>query len=60
MFNKESNLCYGLFLQDFTDIESKAFKKPHTLKKVDYQKIVEELCNTPLSDNKDDDNYMKN
>ena len=59
MFNKEFNLCFGLFLTDFTDIEIKAFKKPHTLKKVDYQKIVEELFNTPISDNKDDDNYIK-
>jgi len=37
----------------FNDIEIKAFKKPHTLKKVDYQKIVEELFNTPISDNKE-------
>ena len=29
------------------------------MKKVDYQKIVEELFNTPLSDNKDDDNSIK-
>ena len=59
MFNKEFTLCYGLFLNDFTDIEIKAFKKPHTLKNVDYQKIVEELFNTPISDNKDDGNYIK-
>ena len=29
------------------------------MKKVDYLKIVEELFNTPISDNKDDDNYIK-
>jgi len=59
MFNKDYNLCYGFFLKDFSDIEIKAFKKPHTLKRVNYKKFVDDLFATPISDNKDEDNYIK-
>ena len=59
MFNKDYNLCYGFFLKEFSDIEIKAFKKPHTLKKVNYNKFVDDLFATPISDNKDEDNYIK-
>ena len=59
MFNKVYNLVYGKFLNHFKDVEILAFKEPSSIKKVDYKKIVEDLYNFSISENNEEDIYIK-
>ena len=58
-FNKTFNLCYGKFLVHFKDVEILAFKAPSFVKKVDYNKIVQELYDTNIDDDEGMDKYCK-
>ena len=58
-FNKTYNLCYGMFLKDMDGLEILAYKQPSTLKNVNYKNIVDELYATKISDNPDEDIYIK-
>ena len=58
-FNKTYNVCYGMFLKHTDGIEILAYKQPSTMKKVDYKTIVDELYATKISDNPDEDIYIK-
>jgi hypothetical protein len=60
-FSKRFNLCYGMFLKkvinpDYTILY---FKKPSSIKKVDYQSIVDELWKSKISDDEYIDTYIK-
>ena len=72
-FNKRFNLCYGLFLKTFVSItlngtvcktsralDILAVKQPSFLKQVNYQKLIDELWKTKISDDKEMDNSVKN
>ena len=53
------NLVYGKFLNHFKDVGILAFKAPSSFKKVDYTKIVDDLYKTSISENNDEDIYIK-
>ena len=57
--NKTYNLCYGLFLKELKNITIISYKEPSNLKEVNYDKIIEELYNEHISDDKDIDTYIK-
>ena len=71
-FNKRFNLCYGLFLKKFVSIavdgtvcntsaalDILAVKQPSFLKPVNYQKLIDELWKTKISEDKEVDNSVK-
>ena len=61
-YNKTYNLCYGMFLkdpQDVKDVEIIAYKLPSAMKTTNYKSIVDELYSTKISDNPDEDIYIK-
>ena len=57
--NKTYNLCYGLFLKQLKNVNIISYKEPSNLKEVNYDKIIEELYNDHISDDKDIDIYIK-
>jgi hypothetical protein len=61
-FNKTYNLSYGMFLkdpEDVKDVEILAYKVPSTTRAVNYKAMVDELYATKISDNPDEDVYIK-
>ena len=62
-FNKKINLVYGKFLRKMVkeDIELKIlyYKQPSHIHRVDYNKVVNELWDTYISDDKDEDKQIK-
>ena len=58
-FNKTFNLCYGKFLKKFKDVEVLAVKHPSFVKNVNYNKIVEDLYKTTISEDDEMDKYCK-
>ena len=60
-FNKKFNIIYGKFLRkmDLTNIKIIYYKIPSYIHKVNYKSIVDELWETQLGDNEDDDKQIK-
>ena len=60
-FNKKYNLIYGKFLRkmDLSEIKIVYYKQPSFIHKVNYKKIVDELWETPLGSNEDEDKQIK-
>jgi hypothetical protein len=59
-FNKRYCLVYGKYLKDFLeDVDILYYKEPSFIKNVNYSDIVNTLFNTPLSDNEEEDKYIK-
>ena len=59
-FNKQYNLIYGMFLEEFIDeVEILYFKKPSSIYEVDYKSIVENLWKTNISNNLGEDIKVK-
>ncbi len=57
--NKDYNWRDGFVFKDLSAVGIKAVRKPHTLKRINYNKVGEDLFATPISDNKDEDNYIQ-
>ena len=60
-FNKKFNIIYGKFLRkmDLSNINIIYFKIPSYINKVNYKSIVDELWETQLGDDDDDDKQIK-
>ena len=60
-FNKKFNIIYGKFLRkmDLTNIKIIYYKMPSYIHKVNYKSIVDELWETQLGDDEDDDKQIK-
>jgi hypothetical protein len=62
-FNKKYNLIYGKFLtkmiENKTDLKIICYKKPYYIHKVNYSDIVDELNETMLSDDIEEDKSNK-
>ena len=62
-FNKKYNLIYGKFLtkmiENKTDLKIICYKKPYYIRKVNYSDIVDELNETMLSDDIEEDKSNK-
>ena len=60
-FNKKINIIYGVFLRkmDLSNIKIIYYKQPSYIHKVNYKSIVDELWETQLGDNDDDDKQIK-
>ena len=60
-FNKKINIIYGKFLRkmDLTNIKIIYYKIPSYIHKVNYKSIVDELWETQLGDDEDDDKQIK-
>ena len=60
-FNKKFNIIYGKFLRkmDLTNIKIIYYKIPSYIHKVNYKSIVNELWDTQLGDDEDDDKQIK-
>jgi hypothetical protein len=59
-FNRRYNLSYGIFIRKKTDnIRIMACKRPSFIKKVDYRQIAEELFNTAISPDPEEDKVIK-
>ena len=60
-FNKKFNIIYGKFLRkmDLTNIKIIYYKIPSYIHKVNYKSIVDELWETQLGDDEDDDKQIK-
>ena len=60
-FNKKINIIYGKFLRkmDLTNIKIIYYKIPSYIHKVNYKSIVDELWETQLGDDEEDDNQIK-
>ena len=62
-FNKKYNLIYGRFLttmiENKTDLKIICYKKPYYIHKVNYMDIVDELNQTMLSDDIEEDKSNK-
>ena len=60
-FNKKFNIIYGKFLRkmDLSDIKIIYYKIPSYIHKVNYKSIVNELWETQLGDDEDDDKQIK-
>ena len=60
-FNKKNNIIYGKFLRkmDLTNIKIIYYKMPSYIHKVNYKSIVDELWETQLGDDEDDDKQIK-
>jgi len=59
-FNRRYNLSYGIFLKLLASkIQILAFKRPSFIKKVDYRQIAEELFNTAISPDPEEDKVIK-
>ena len=56
---KNHNLCYGVFLKHFPNVEIVAVKTPSFIKKVNYNDIIDTLYNTQISDSKYEDTFIK-
>jgi hypothetical protein len=57
--NKNHNLSYGMFLKNLTNYEIVSFKEPSRIEKTNYVDYVNELLNTKISDDPDEDMYIK-
>ena len=58
--NKNYNLVYGLFLEEFEDdVEILAYKDPAFVKPVNYSNILKTLYDTHISDNEIENVYLK-
>ena len=62
-FNKKINIIYGKFLRKLLEDNVKLkiiyYKQPSHIHKVDYDKVVGELWDTYISDDKDEDKQIK-
>ena len=60
-FNKKFNIIYGNFLRkmDLTNIKIIYYKIPSYIHKVNYKSIVDELWETQLGDDEEDDKQIK-
>ena len=60
-FNKKFNIIYGKFLRkmDLSNIKIIYYKQPSYIHKVNYKSIVDELWETQLGDDDDDDKQIK-
>jgi hypothetical protein len=63
-FNKRYNLCYGLFLKKLTqdslmNLLIYASKQPSFVRKVNYAKLIDDLWNKKISNDKDEDTIIK-
>ena len=60
-FNKKFNIIYGKFLRkmDLSNIKIIYYKQPSYIHKVNYKSIVDELWETKLGDDEDDDKQIK-
>ena len=60
-FNKKFNIIYGKFLRkmDLSNIKIIYYKQPSYIHKVNFKSIVDELWETQLGDNDDDDKQIK-
>ena len=60
-FNKKFNIIYGKFLRkmDLTNIKIIYYKIPSFIHKVNYKSIVDELWETQLGDDEEDDKQIK-
>ena len=60
-FNKKFNIIYGKFLRkmDLSNIKIIYYKIPSYIHKVNYKSIVDELWETQLGDDEDDDKQIK-
>ena len=60
-FNKKFNIIYGRFLRkmDLSNIKIIYYKIPSYIHKVNYKSIVDELWETQLGDDEDDDKQIK-
>ena len=60
-FNKKFNIIYGKFLRkmDLSNIKIIYYKQPSYIHKVNYKSIVDELWETQLGDDEDDDKQIK-
>jgi hypothetical protein len=62
MFNKQYNLAYGLFLQNQNfDIQILYYKKPSMSIETNdmFKVLIDELYNTPICDDKNEDSKIK-
>lgn len=64
MCNKKYNLIYGKLLKEITNKTRKAvkilyYKIPSQIHKVDYKEIVNELRKTEISDDAEEDKFLK-
>jgi hypothetical protein len=58
--NRTYNLCYGKYLKFYYDeVEIIAVKAPSFIRKIDCNAIVDELYKTNISDDKEEDKYIK-
>ena len=63
-FNRRYNLCYGSFLKDAKEKKSNSFlihmvKHPSLVKRVNYQRLVEDLWKTSISEHHEEDVILK-
>ena len=60
-FNKKFNILYGKFLRkmDLSNIKIIYYKQPSYIHKVNYKSLVDELWETQLGDDEDDDKQIK-
>ena len=59
-FNKRYCLVFGQYLKHFLDdCDVLYYKEPSFIRNDNYSEIVNTLFNTPLSDNKEEDKYIK-
>ena len=60
-FNKKFNIIYGKFLRkmDLSNIKIIYYKQPSYIHKVNYKSIVDELWETQLGDDEEDDKQIK-
>jgi hypothetical protein len=61
LFNKKFNLCYGYFLNKLKskNIKIIAYKQPSFIKDVNYKSIIDDLYKTEISQNQEEDKYIK-
>ena len=52
-------MCYGRFIGKLPDIKIIAFKRPSFIKKVDYKTIIDELYQMDITDDVEQDIYIK-
>ena len=60
-FNKRFNLCYGSFLNKLKikNVKIVAYKQPSFIRDVNYKNIIDDLYKTEISQNHEEDKYIK-
>ena len=57
--NKQYNFCYGKFLSGLTNYQILAFKRPSSIKKVNYKDIIDKLWDADVSSIPEEDKKIK-